>query len=39
MKKRKLPDPICPLNGDIVRLKEMGNISEIMYWEMLFLGG
>lgn len=33
MKKRKLPDPICPLNGDIVRLKEMGNISEIMYSE------
>lgn len=33
MKKRKLSEPVCPLSSDIVRFKEMGNISEIMYSE------
>lgn len=33
MKKRKLSEPIRPLDDDIVRFKKMGNISEIMHSE------
>ena len=39
MEIKKLATPIQILDGDTVRLKEMGNITEIMFSKKRSLGG